>query len=312
MRIDFQAIHTFSSQDMLLDKISETLVNTPNLDAYFDIEDEELINRIVDCINVNYHIKLDEEKNMSGFTTFLSFLNEDDEIERIGEFLEDFVTELKKIEGIIVINKFFDEYKKNINLYHYANEIFFIEMQLREIFSIIFLTEYHSTPYNLLNDYAVCVPKNNRFDDEYFKAHLENEFFTLLFSDYKCITLGSTKEIKSKDLLEIFKDSLDFKEVQEKLLKGIKNNNFITFLGNISDNLEAIESFRNCIMHNRSFSKKILENYEKAREELFGEELFSENLDLEDYDCDCTEGKIGDFWINLPVYIEEINNDEES
>ena len=47
-----------------------------------------------------------------------------------------------------------------------------------------------------------------------------------------------------------------------------KKNEYLEFLNRISENLESIETIRNCVAHNREPSDEELDNYNMAKEKL--------------------------------------------
>ena len=78
--------------------------------------------------------------------------------------------------------------------------------------------------------------------------------------------------VKSETLINLLADSKSF----EELTKGIKKlgairpekNEYLEFLNRISENLESIETVRNCVAHNREPTEEELDNYNIAKEKL--------------------------------------------
>ena len=126
-------------------------------------------------------------------------------------------------------------------LRNYGKEIFNIEMKLREALSLIYIDTYHKDFYDLLqlrNRRRGCTPDRLR------KYH-ENQSFCLLFSEYK--NIHDLNQITIHNLNQITKDQ------------------YIYFLDSLSDLVKPIEKLRNCVAHNRSIPKNIMDNYNETK-----------------------------------------------
>lgn len=259
MRFDFQIAHTNDgSGDLKVLLIS--LLKEAMTEAY--IEEDEIIERtdeeIEEWIEITYCHAMDD-KFITGFKLLL------DENENLKKVINYFSKKLQEADNIHLVIKYSDEKMRKI-FEQYSREIYENEMKLREVMSFIFLDAYKKEYYDLLKEINVRIQKlnNNYPDEEYYNAHLENEFFFLLFSDYR--KLDEVKQIKQSDLMEAILGSDDYNGLKQKILnRGIVSENYRQFIAGIKGYLESIENLRNCIAHNRSISETIRENYEHAK-----------------------------------------------
>jgi len=264
MKVDFQIVHTVESdlKVYLLDLLKQTLDESTIIDISVeekpeDIQDWEIFN----WIEIKYNHSIGKNKFIAGFSLNVSKIYK--------EIINEFGNNLKDDENIDVVFKYFDELMSEEHK-SYAEEIFEIEMKLREIISFIFIDTYKVDYYNLLKEINVKIqPLNgsNRPDKNYFESHFENEFFFLLFSDY--IHLNDLKKISQNDLMELIINSNDYDELKKNIQDiGITKEKYQDLIASIKQNLKPIEDMRNCIAHNRSFTDKVLENYQQAKANL--------------------------------------------
>jgi hypothetical protein len=138
-------------------------------------------------------------------------------------------------------------------------------MKLREVLSFIFIEVYGQSFYSLLQEVDVKIATKEVPNEAYYKKHLENEFFFLLFSDY--IKLNERKPVKNGILLDLIKQSIDFDSLKNKLTSSpISNEKYHDFLASIKERLDAIDKLRNCVAHNRSIPEDIRGNYNMSKE----------------------------------------------
>lgn len=283
----YNIISAYEYNDYLKEKVIEYLMQNDSEELYqtaissiHDIDDEQvkdyILNVLIDDLGIfsNFVSLKSENKedkyitqftlNLSEFLTIFESIKELDE--NITDFINDFVLGIKNKLNARCIIKYKDSYVKQQYM-HYYSEIYDLEMELRKILTYIFNNEYES-PYALLNDYDLKIPKDNQKDEEYFSTNYENEFFMLCFSDYIKICNKQLKNIISnKDLIEIVKESSDFEEFKKKLPNGIQNIKYLDFLSSIKEDLNSLEEMRNSIMHSRKYSLDI-ESYERSKEQL--------------------------------------------
>jgi len=265
MKIDFQIVHTIKSdlKEYLLDLMKQTLGESAIIEVSVEEKPEDIQNwEIFNWIEIKYNYILEENKSIVGFSLDIS--------EEYREIISEFGDHLKDDENIEVVFKYFDESMSEKHK-SYAEEIFEIEMKLREIISFIFIDTYKGDYHNLLKEIDVKIQPlngNNKPDKDYFERHFENEFFFLLFSDY--MHLSEPKKISQNDLMELIINSNDYDELKRNIQnRGITKEKYQDMIASIKQNLKPIEDMRNCIAHNRSFTDTVLQNYQQAKANLY-------------------------------------------
>jgi len=224
------------------------------------------------------YLSVEYEKDIQGDKSVICFsLEFSEEIlpkgDQSNQLFGQFNEWIKGCEKIKFVFKYRDDYLFS-DLDKYYKEIFDIEMELREVISLIFIETYGDNFYNLLRDFDIKLrfeAKNkNRKEEEIkerFGNNLENEFFYLVFPDYQ--NFSKTKQMKIDDIISILAGSQDFKELQNRINKrGITKEDYVDFLKAIREDLDSIENIRNCVAHNRTPSTEEKENYEKAKEKI--------------------------------------------
>ncbi len=212
MRVDFQIVHNINGdlKRYLLNLLKQTLDDSTPTEFSVEEKPANLEDwSIFNWIEIKYNHSITLSKFIAGFSLDI---NED-----IKEIINEFGNSLNDDENIDVAFKYFDESMLNKHK-NYAQEIFEIEMKLREIISFIFMDTYKDEYYNLLKEINVKAQPlngNNKPDENYFKNHLENEFFFLLFNDY--IHLNELKKIDQNDLMEMIITSNDFDELKQSI-----------------------------------------------------------------------------------------------
>jgi len=242
-------------------------------------------------IEIKYIKLLSNDRYLVGFKLTLEDSVSEEELEAYCDYLDN----IDECEFLI---KFRDKYLFD-SLKKYYEEIFDIEMQLREILSFIFIATYENDCYSFLEFQKQKVNplyKGVKEEDipDFLKNKYQNEFFYLTFNQYRQLKLPDI--IKSETLINLMADNKSFDELK----KGIKKlgairpekNEYLEFLNRISENLESIEVVRNCVAHNRKPSDEELDNYNVAKEKLQKEisEFFSNLNNI----CPNCGGKIED------------------
>ena len=163
-----------------------------------------------------------------------------------------------------------DMYRLNMRFLY--REIYYLEMQLREVLSYIYIKEFYPDLENFHKHLKEQPKWKKEWEDfnnvikESWKVW-ENVFFRFTFSDYRRIL--ETKEPNIKDLITLIQTNDSLEGIRESLSSNIiKNENHIEFLASITDSLESIEKVRNAIMHFRKPSQTELNNYEIAKKKL--------------------------------------------
>lgn len=152
-------------------------------------------------------------------------------------------------------------------------EIFDIEMNLREIISLIFITTYENDYFNFLDIQKIKpIIKGQKKQDipDFFRSRFQNEFFFLTFNQYKNLEIPDI--VKSSTLISLLSNKQKSNTFKKAILKlGIfkeSKSKYVDFLNSIGEDMESIEDIRNCVAHNREPSEEEIESYEKAKEKL--------------------------------------------
>lgn len=266
MKVDFLIFHSETTElmEVLIDSLSQAYE-----DNYAEPPDIEKLQQSVTIRYSRRHIQTQENEDSDGAYFICGFSADlDTENEKVAEKLvKDFCQELAGNDEFIKhILKLNDPYLRKINQ-EYADEIFEIEMKLREAISLIFLDTYGGNFYNLLTEVNVK-PLEKDLKKEQMQVRWENEFFYLLFSDY--IKLNERKQPNStKDLIQLIGHVEDYEAFKNMLTsKPIRNEEYKDFLASLQTHVDPIEKLRNCVAHNRTVSQKVIDNYETAKEPL--------------------------------------------
>ena len=189
--------------------------------------------------------------------------------ERLAELIDDFSESLANCtdEGIEHLLKLNDPQLQR-TLRDYAEEIFEIEMKLREALSLIFVDTYGQDFYTLLQD--VDITQAERPSVKRMQQFYENEFFFLLFSHYPRI--NNRKRPSQDGIFEYIQQSGNFEELKQRLTTNpITEERYVDFLASLRQRVDPIEKLRNCVAHNRSIPKRTLDNYNIAKDLLLDE-----------------------------------------
>ncbi len=193
----------------------------------------------------------------------------DSEEERLAELIDDFSESLANCtdEGIEHLLKLNDPQLQR-TLRDYGEEIFEIEMKLREALSLIFVDTYGQDFYTLLKD--VDITQTERPSVQRMQQFYENEFFFLLFSHYPRI--NNRKRPNQDGIFEYIQQAEDFEELKQKMTANpITKERYVDFLASLEQRVDSIEKLRNCVAHNRSIPKRTLDNYKTAKDLLLEE-----------------------------------------
>lgn len=154
------------------------------------------------------------------------------------------------------------------------NDLFKIEMRLREAMTLIFVDTYGTDYYNLLKETNVkphFEGRSNLSNKEQKEAFLgkrfENEFFHILFNEYGKLT--ELKSMRLDDIVFIAETSKNFEEFRNQIVfRGIIKEDYLNFINSIKAEMEILEKVRNCFAHNRSLSEDESANFERVKEQL--------------------------------------------
>jgi len=258
--VDFQVL--FTSNIDFEKTIKELIIEVSK--EYNDLINEDNIDAIVE---VKYTKELSNNRFLIGFKIITEETFSDEELKIFCGSINDLdeCEFLIKFEDVFL----FDSLKK------YYDEIFEIEMQLREILSYIFISTYEDDCFSFLEFQKQKINLTIRGVQEkdmpdFLKNKYQNEFFYLTFNQYRQLKLPDV--IKSKTLINLLSDSKSFDEIRKGINKlgamRPERKEYREFLERISQDLESIETVRNCVAHNREPSDKELENYNFAKGKL--------------------------------------------
>ena len=251
----------------LMDLLTEMLKNALE-DVYDEPPEEEELRQ---HINIRYTKRRKDKAERqedcrctSGFSVEF-----DSEEERLAELIDDFSESLANCtdEGIEHLLKLNDPQLQRA-LRDYGEEIFEIEMKLREALSLIFVDTYGQDFYTLLKD--VDITQTERPSVQRMQQFYENEFFFLFFSHYPRI--NNRKRPNQDGIFEYIQQAEDFEELKQKMTANpITKERYVDFLASLEQRVDSIEKLRNCVAHNRSIPKRTLDNYKTAKDLLLEE-----------------------------------------
>ena len=265
MSITVEYLVVCSGEMDLMELLTETLKSELE-DADDELSDEQLRQ----CIDIRYTMAREDGRRICGFSVqFDSILVEfDGASEEMGNLIREFSKSIARCtnEGIEHLLKLNDP-KLESTLRKYAEEIFKIEMKLREALSLIFIDTYGEDFYKLLKEAKMEPTGNNAPTEDQMQAQHENQFFFLVFSDY--ISVNVRKDLNLGRIKEYMGLAEDFAELKRKITTDpIIKEEYVDFLASLQKRVNSIGELRNCVAHNRSIPKRTLDNYEMAKESL--------------------------------------------
>ena len=267
MSVTVDYLVVYSEELDLMELLTETLKN--ELEGVDDepLEEEEL----KQYINIRYTKRREDEtqrredrRRISGFSVEFDTAEEwmGDLIDNFSESVADCTDE--GIEHLLKLN----DPQLQRTLRDYGEEIFEIEMKLREALSLIFVDTYGQDFYTLLKDVNITQaehPSVKRMQQFY-----ENEFFFLFFSHYPRI--NDRKRPNQDGIFEYIQQAEDFEELKQRMTTNpITKERYVAFLASLRQQVDSIEKLRNCVAHNRSIPKRTLDNYKTAKDLLLEE-----------------------------------------
>ena len=149
-------------------------------------------------------------------------------------------------------------------LRRYSEEIFEIEMKLREVLSLIFIDTYGEDFYKLLKEVKVEPTGKNVPTEDQMQAQHENQFFSLVFNEYSNVNFR--KELSLDRIKEYMGRAEDFEELKRRITTNpIAKEEYTGFLASLKKRVDSIGELRNCVAHNKAIPKRTLQNYEMAK-----------------------------------------------
>ena len=217
----------------------------------------------------------DENDNTFRNILFGFTLELPEETAQIDSVLKEFTQALLDTPPLVHAVKFEDPLLRDY-LVQRANEIYALEMKLRRVLTLIYLHACrNSDPYDLLRDEMVQPMSKERPKPDHMKAVAENQFFHLTFSQY--VSLNQRPEFKLPTLMQLISSSESFDSLHAELnRRPVEHEEDAQLLSGLKSRMDAIETMRNCVAHNRHPTRSALENYDNALPLL--EELLTDYL----------------------------------
>ena len=263
MSVTVDYLVVYSEEMDLMELLTDMLKN-----ALKDVEEEPPDEEeLRDLINICYTKRQEDSLYICGFSVEFDSAEERTE-EQLGELIANFsgyVVDCKD-KGIEHLLKLNDPHLRR-TLRAYGDEIFEIEMKLREALSLIFIDTYGEDFYNLLKDSKVN-PTKDCIQDHMEECY-QNEFFFLTFSSY--IQINERKDTNLERVVECIGQAKDFEGLKRMIAtkEPITETEYSNFLEEVKKFINRIEDLRNCIAHNRPIPDEIEGAYETAKESLW-------------------------------------------
>lgn len=146
----------------------------------------------------------------------------------------------------------------------WADEIYTLEMKLRQVLTLVYLHAYQDgDPYELLREETVQPMNKEQSKPDYMKMQAENEFFHLTFGQY--VGLNSRPEFKLAQLLALIRSKEEYDHLRQEVVRvPVEDEDDAVLLAGLKERMDAIEAMRNCCAHSRRPSKKVIQNYDNA------------------------------------------------
>ena len=263
MSVTVDYLVVYSEELDLMELLTETLKN--ELEGVDDEPPEE--EELKQYINIRYTKRREDEtqrredrRRISGFSVEFNTAEEwmGDLIDNFSESVADCTDE--GIEHLLKLN----DPQLQRTLRDYGEEIFEIEMKLREALSLIFVNAYENF-YDLLKE--TNVTPSARSDKEQMQKSYENQFFLLVFR------INNRKLPELEKIFEYIRQAEDFDGLQQMITtkRPITERRYTGFLASLKNQVKWIEKLRNCVAHNKSIPEDIIVNYETEKATLLKE-----------------------------------------
>jgi hypothetical protein len=223
---------------------------------------------VADMIRVQYERPgddaTDEDGNMFCHVLLGFALDLPDGMAQMGSVVAEFASALAETAPIFHGVKFEDPILR-ADLARFAEEIFALEMKVRRVLTLIYLhANQRGSPYDLLRDETAQPIKKEAPTTEQMVAATENQFFHLTFGQY--VGLNRRPEFKIPALLSAVRDAATYDAFREELGRDpIQHEDDAVLLAGLRERMDAIETMRNCVAHNRRPTRAAVENYANAR-----------------------------------------------
>ena len=276
MSVTVDYLIVYSDEMDLIEFLSEMLKSALEAVGEGPLETEESMQ----YINIHYTKKLKDSHRICGFS--VEFISAE---EWLGDLIDKFNRSVGNytntgVEHLLKLN----DPQLQRTLRDYGDDIFEIEMKLREALSLIFVDTYGEDFYKLLKDSRVDPSEECTIDQ--MQEYYQNEFFFLTFRDY--ININDGKEPNLDRVRKCIRQAKNFEGLQKMIAtkEPIKATRHVRFLEDLKKPVHQMQGLRNCVAHNRSIPEQIQKRYEEAYESL--SELIDEFL-KEQANCEASD-----------------------
>ena len=267
--VDYLVVSSNSSDltSILPKLLGDTIANIyDEVGIYDEPPDEEELQRY---ITIRYTKKQEGGRCICGFSVNFNIESEQFNIgeERREALIAKFSQAVRDCEGTGIKHLL---KLKDLQLKHtlraYGEEIFEIEMKLREALSLIFVDTYGENFYDLLR--KVNVSSSNQPNADHMRKYHQNQFFFLGFNSYVQINEPKVPN-QPREIFQYIGNAIDFEDLRRMISSGpITKKPYADFLASLKERVVPIEKLRNCVAHNRSIPDEIIKDYNMAKEPL--------------------------------------------
>ena len=276
MSVTVDYLIVYSDEMDLIEFLSEMLKSALEAVGEGLLEAEEPMQ----YINIRYTKKLKDSHRICGFSVEFNSAEE-----WLGGLIDKFSRSVGNytntgVEHLLKLN----DPQLRSTLHDYGDEIFKIEMKLREALSLIFVHTYGKDFYDLLKYTNVTTPEECKTN--LMEGYYQNQFFFLQLNDYISINVG--KQTNLERIVESIEQTNNFAELKQMITtkEPITKTRYVQFLTDLKRYVNRITDLRNCVAHNRSIPEQIKKRYEAAQESL--SELIDEFL-KEQANCETSD-----------------------
>ena len=261
MAVTVDYLVVYSEEMDLMELLTKMLKN-----ALEDVDDEPPEEEeLRDYIYIRYTKRREDFLYICGFSVEF-----DRAEERMSELIDKFSEAVVDCEdkGIKHLLKLYDP-QLRCTLRTYADDIFEIEMKLREALSLIFVHTYGEDFYRLLKHTNVKPSKDCTIDQ--MEDCYGNQFFFLGFTQYSYI--NERKDPSLERVVQHIGQAQNFEELKQLITtkEPITEPQYTQFLKDVKKLINQIEDIRNCVAHNRPIPDELKGSYETAKQSLLEE-----------------------------------------
>lgn len=257
MRFDIRYLAVFSPESEPVSALGTILAGVYADELGDEPDNEYIAQRLTFMLN---HERVEGGSLVTVFRLSDDLFDEDDAIRLATTFAQ----RVQSDDKVLHFVKFYDTLQ--FRTYHkYAERLYTVEMRLREVLTFIFVETYGTNFYDLLRDCKLgAFPPDMPDTTEKYQAHYENQFHWLVFSQYQSINQRKLPT-NVPEFARLIGETKDFDSLKSLLASNpISKQPHAGFLAGITGWVNSIEKLRNCIAHNRTPSRKAVEDFETA------------------------------------------------